>query len=141
MPGRDARLFTRTRIFASPAGARGVWRQRHYNDLDIDSRSLRRRGQNAALLSTSALPMSASSWPACSPSTSGARALPLASQRTLEDYEQGAPSTTAAEYRGARHPVAAALSTRPSTLPGGKESLIFLSDRYLQLRKHTLFDL
>lgn len=141
--------FTRTRGFSRRRRVRaGVWQRQHYSDLDIDSLirygnavgkerrfAIYKRIADVCLFLAGMFPEYVEAH---------ARYPFSHSQRTLEDYEREGRTFygLAAEYRGAHDTqLAAALSTLAEHFTLAEKPLIFLSDRYLQLRKHTLFDL
>lgn len=141
--------FTRVSGYSRRRQVRkGVWHRQRFNDLDIDSLmrygnavgkerrfAIYKRIADVCLFLAGMFPEYVETQ---------ARYPFSHFQRSLEDYEREGRTFygLAAGHRGRLDPeMTSALSTLAEHFTLAEKPLTFLSDRYLQLKKHTLFDL
>lgn len=145
--------FTRMHGFTRRVRVRkGIWRRQRVNDLDIDSLvryaggldeeqrfEVYKRIADVCLFMTGMFPEHIESR-----SRYLLGVLRPQGRRSIEDYEREGRAFygLAAGHRGARagH-LSAALSTLAENFTLAEKPLFLLSDHYLRLRKHTLFEL
>lgn len=141
--------FTRVRSASRRTQVRkGVWRQQRFSDLDVDGLirygnavgkerrfDIYKRIADACLFLAGMFPEYVEAQARYPFSHFG---------RNLEDYEREGRAFygLAAGHQGTQDPqLAAALATLAENFTLAEKPLAFVSDRYLQLKKHTLFDL
>lgn len=145
--------FTKVHGFTRRVRVRkGVWHRQRFHDLDVDSLiryansideeyrfEVYRRIGDVCLFLAGVFPEYISGQQYRFRSLAAARL-----QRTLEDYEQQGRAfyALAAEHRSVRGtPLSAPLAVLARDFPLAEKPLSFLSEHYLKVRKHTLFEM